>query len=585
MGETPAVWDLATGKLRFRLPVPPGAMAQLSGDGATIVTLEPGKLRTWSVKDGTPRGEQAIPPAMMLGLRVEGASYSADVMGGAAIGTIDLTKPPIIIKGPRSGPALGVNGTKVASIVDHRLAVWDVDHPDAPRTFGAGLGDFIMAYGFSPDGTSLAVSTGGRSVQIWNLETGSAISLDGHDGYVFSLAWSPDGHKIATGSIDRTVRVWDPTNGAQLAVLYGHSDLVATVRWDGDTDRIISASTDGTVRIFDARSRAVSLALHHEGPVSLRLSGDERRLLAVGYNSVAWVYDLDKHEQIAKYDDQVPEVPSRMMRNEMFVGGDIDASGQRIVVPSGNAAKIISLADRTHAVVLGPHKAPVTCARFFSDGRVATGTEDGRLTLWTASGAVAREIAIGKERIEDIQTDARSDRVLVSTAAGVVKLVERDGTVRDVARSSDAIPGLAFAHDGTHIATAGNTVASVYDTATGALLWAAHGMSDVQAVVFSPDDRRVAVANWEGSVSVYDAADGRLLARFGDVRNSGFLFGVAYSSRGDLLTADDHGEIRIWPVAVEERAADVVAQDVSCSSPYQLVGSHLIAHIDPTCRR
>jgi hypothetical protein len=45
---------------------------------------------------------------------------------------------------------------------------------------------------------------------LWDLERGKAVArLSGHHGFVWTLAFSPDGATLASSSGDTTVRLWD----------------------------------------------------------------------------------------------------------------------------------------------------------------------------------------------------------------------------------------------------------------------------------------------------------------------------------------------------------------------------------------
>ena len=125
----------------------------------------------------------------------------------------------------------------------------------------------------------------------------------------------------------------------------------------------------------------------------------------------------------------------------------------------------------------------------------------------------------------------------------------------------------------------------MFDAFTNAPLVATHSLSDIETVAFSADDLRVAIGNSDGTVAIYDSLDGRLLAHMGD-SSLGWITGIGFSPLDDvLITADDHGQIRTWPIEVERRSAAVVARDVACRIPFQLIGSHLIARAIPPCGR
>jgi len=188
---------------------------------------------------------------------------------------------------------------------------------------------------FSPDRTRAATGVVGRSVRVWDLETGVCIrQLAGHTERVWGLAWSRDGQHILSGAWDNTARLWDVATGRCLRVLEGHSGFVRAVEfstggqraitaggdrhdrtvrvWDlstgeclqifhGHTDgaycalltsdgRALSGSRDGTVRVWDVETgQARKVIDAHSAHVQhLALSRDERRLLSCSIHIRIW---------------------------------------------------------------------------------------------------------------------------------------------------------------------------------------------------------------------------------------------------------------------------------------------------------
>jgi WD40 repeat protein len=104
-------------------------------------------------------------------------------------------------------------------------------------------------------------------------------------------------------------------------------------------------------------------------------------------------------------------------------------------------------------------------------------------------------------------------------------------------------------HRPRRIATANqDTVMRIFDVETGELVVGSHSLSDMSDVDFSLDDRRVAVASTDGSIAVFDSADGRALAQLGG--GAGWMSSVVFSPHDEVLAAaDDRGRIQLLPVA------------------------------------
>ena len=73
----------------------------------------------------------------------------------------------------------------------------------------------IDSFAFSHDGILAASGSSGRTIRVWNVQTGKAMSqpFEGHTGLVNSVAFSPNDNRVASASDDCTVRVWDADGG------------------------------------------------------------------------------------------------------------------------------------------------------------------------------------------------------------------------------------------------------------------------------------------------------------------------------------------------------------------------------------
>src|SRR6516225_1345146 len=74
---------------------------------------------------------------------------------------------------------------------------------EEPETI-KGLGGWVGAVAFSPDGRCLAIGAGDGSIGVWDLARRERIlTLPGHTDAVAALAWSSDGRMLVSGGHDR----------------------------------------------------------------------------------------------------------------------------------------------------------------------------------------------------------------------------------------------------------------------------------------------------------------------------------------------------------------------------------------------
>uniref|UniRef100_UPI0030D7EAD5 hypothetical protein n=1 Tax=Nostoc sp. 106C TaxID=1932667 RepID=UPI0030D7EAD5 len=105
---------------------------------------------------------------------------------------------------------------------------------------------------FSNDGQKLASASDDKTIKIWDITTGKAITtLSGHSSAVKSVAFSNDGQKLASGSADKTIKIWDLDfnnllrSGCELLNYYliAHPEVLADLPTCQTPSRLLQGAT------------------------------------------------------------------------------------------------------------------------------------------------------------------------------------------------------------------------------------------------------------------------------------------------------------------------------------------------------
>lgn len=204
--------------------------------------------------------------------------------------------------------------------------------------------------------------------------------FEGHTSWVFAAAFSPDGRHVATAGGEGAVRVWTH-DGECVRTIQLNALRCRIVLYSPDGARLFAACTDGKVHVLDPASGeelgAIDLPTPSEG-VSLAFSPDGKVLVAGGISNRVGVYDAST---LALTTTLVLPRSGGIVNSLVFSpdGGTLYCDGNahevcewdtaswslRTVLPAPGIVRTLSI-DRENL-------------------RLAAGTEDGQIALWSMS--------------------------------------------------------------------------------------------------------------------------------------------------------------------------------------------------------
>jgi WD40 repeat protein len=100
----------------------------------------------------------------------------------------------------------------------------------------------------TPEGRRVISAWEGRTLQLWDLETGQTIRrLENH--LVTAVVMMPDGRRVISALDDQTLRLWDLESGKEIATFSGESDMRScAIAPDGR--RIVAGDRSGRVHFL-----------------------------------------------------------------------------------------------------------------------------------------------------------------------------------------------------------------------------------------------------------------------------------------------------------------------------------------------
>ena len=462
-------------------------------------------------------------------------------------------------------------GTKGVSPQNGQLLLFDLgDDPfsnppkQAVATFDAE-GGIVQCVAFGPRGKRVVTGTSEGLVHIWDLATRTAVlRKEWTLSPVRSVGFASTGSTFVVATEDGVLRVASTDSGGIVAQRSMDDALANECAFLQD-GRVLMGCTDGNLRLFNpSDTTLVGIHGHTDNVTALAVS-DLGAIAITGANDGSlrlWsTYSLLAEDLVASFESTVRDLTYHPNGRTMAVATN-----------DGPITLIDSLSGEVLSVLRG-HKDYVPALAFSSSGRwLASGSGDKTVRIWDANKGEIFAVLEGHQKwVSDLAFSPEGRYLASASGDGSVRVwdVETEACLATFESDGDWIHCLNWDRAGTRLVSGGGDgVLRVWDPFREELVTTMQ-LSDrgILDVKFALDDNTVYAALFDGTVRVIDLRVGETNA-LKEHRAGVTSIEVAPDGKR-IATADMNGSILIWDTSDWEPLMSLQTRSAPINSPLQ----------------
>ena len=143
--------------------------------------------------------------------------------------------------------AFGGDRVQVVTTTNNTAQVWDLNRGESVQL--EGHTDQIRMVAFDRDRAQLVTTSIDGTARVWNIASGESVELRDSGQLIARAIFNPSGTQVLTTFLDNTARIWDLTSGESLQ-LEGHTDTILGAAFNHDGTQVVTTSDDKTARVW-----------------------------------------------------------------------------------------------------------------------------------------------------------------------------------------------------------------------------------------------------------------------------------------------------------------------------------------------
>lgn len=459
--------------------------------------------------------------------------------------------------------AFSPDGRYLASTGGESIQVWEVSTGSLMMALKSGDRDVRRAV-FSPDGRTL-VSIWKASIMSWDTATWSLRQTHHLDDErePWSLCFSSTGQRLALGCNESTIMILD-ANLTCLSTIQAQAfyDDIECVAFSPDDDRL-GAGVKKTIQTWDLFNNASSKTFlgHHRDVTSIAFSSDNRLLASGSLDETIKIWDVHSGQSLWTLRGHGRAIWSiDMYRSDLVVSASTDSQIKIWDLRSGECLKTLD------------NGSPLSSAAFSPDGQgIASGSDNGLVKLWELnlqSNRAPRSSETVTYPFITLSSDGHRLATMVPLDDAINIWDTGSGSnLRTVQTNVDWTTSAILSANGHLMAISTWGSIEIWDVGSGTMLNTIPNKIDMSQrqgmVTFSPDGSLIAVIpNTYHGIDIWRVSTASLLKTVGDCR----YICMSFSPGGQRISSvRSDGNVDIWDISSGGKVQTVQISPMPCT--------------------